>query len=67
MVSVRGSSEGYQEVTCVRREWNQAYAQLEMERGFCSLGGAEKYSPELVQRRALERYETASFCSAGQK
>ena len=36
------------------REWNQAYAQLEMERGFCSLGGAEKYSPELVQRRALE-------------
>ena len=26
------------------REWNQAYAQLEMERGFCSLGGAEKYS-----------------------
>ena len=25
-----------------------------MERGFCSLGGAEKYSPELVQRRALE-------------
>lgn len=36
------------------REWNQAYAQLEMERGFCSLGGAEKYSPELVQRRAFE-------------
>ena len=24
-----------------------------MERGFCSLGGAEKYSPELVQRTAL--------------
>ncbi len=36
------------------REWNQAYAQLEMERGFCSLGGAEKYSPELVQRTAME-------------
>ncbi|KAK9822866.1 hypothetical protein WJX81_006550 [Elliptochloris bilobata] len=35
-------------------EWNQAYAQLEMERGFCSLGGAEKYSPQLVQRKALE-------------
>ena len=28
--------------------------QLEMERGFCSLGGAEKYSPELIHRRALE-------------
>ena len=54
MASVRGSSEGRQKVTCARREWNQAYAQLEMERGFCSLGGAEKYSPELVQRRALE-------------
>lgn len=47
-------------VTCACREWNQAYAQLEMERGFCSLGGAEKYSPELVQRRALESPATAA-------
>ena len=47
-------------MACTCREWNQAYAQLEMERGFCSLGGAEKYSPELVQRRAMESPAAAS-------
>ena len=54
VVRLRTSSGALQKLSCACREWNQAYAQLEMERGFCSLGGAEKYSPELVQRRALE-------------
>lgn len=36
---------------CACRDWDQAYKELEMQRGYCAV--STKYSPALIQQQAL--------------
>lgn len=47
-----------QDVACCCRGvvfQNDDFDQFEMERGYCVVGGADKYSPQLVRRKVFDR------------